>query len=186
MKHSDWEVAAIASFTFAAGPAGRGGVFSFRNGSYATDPVYGGLTYDMLFIGAGFRASILARGLAESPRRSRRNRVAYLRNGIRSIAIKGSARWIWMALRADHQSHIGGRGYRVNLRRQYEREPVWRSIGQRTRNRLRGRRNRRRLGVRVLRLCRQNRNNPTHRIRIAARAHGIPVPGLLPSATFGR
>jgi hypothetical protein len=61
VKHSDWEVAAIASFTYAAGAAGRGGVFSFRNGSYATDPVYGGLTYDMLFIGAGFGVDIGAR-----------------------------------------------------------------------------------------------------------------------------
>jgi hypothetical protein len=28
-------------------------LFSFRYGSYATDPVYAGLTYDMLFIGGG-------------------------------------------------------------------------------------------------------------------------------------
>jgi hypothetical protein len=61
VKHTDWEVAAVGTFTFAAGPAGRGGVFSFRNGSYATDPVYSGLTYDMLFIGGGFGVDIGAR-----------------------------------------------------------------------------------------------------------------------------
>ena len=35
VKHTDWEVVAVATFTLAAGVAGRGGVFSFRNGSYA-------------------------------------------------------------------------------------------------------------------------------------------------------
>jgi hypothetical protein len=61
VKHTDWEVVAVATFTLAAGVAGRGGVFSFRNGSYATDPVFPGLTYDMLFIGAGAGVDIVAR-----------------------------------------------------------------------------------------------------------------------------
>jgi hypothetical protein len=61
VKHTDWEVAAIGTFTVAAGVAGRGGVFSFRNGSYATDPVFPGLTYDMLFVGGGFGIDIGAR-----------------------------------------------------------------------------------------------------------------------------
>jgi hypothetical protein len=61
VKHTDWEVAAVGTFTLAAGAAARGGIFSFRNGSYATDPVYAGLTYDMLFVGGGFGVDAVAR-----------------------------------------------------------------------------------------------------------------------------
>jgi len=61
VKHTDWEVAAVTAFTLAAGAAGRAGLFSFRNGSYATDPVYPGLTYDMLFLGGGIGVDIGAR-----------------------------------------------------------------------------------------------------------------------------
>jgi hypothetical protein len=61
VKHDDWEVAAVGTFTLAAGVAGRAGVFSFRNGSYAKDPVYSGLTYDMLFVGGGVGVDIVAR-----------------------------------------------------------------------------------------------------------------------------
>ena len=41
--------------------AGGASLFSFRNGSYATDPVYGGLGYDMLFIGGGVGLDAAAR-----------------------------------------------------------------------------------------------------------------------------
>jgi hypothetical protein len=61
VQHTDWEVAAVARFTLAAGAAATCGVFSFRNGSYATDPVYGGLTYDMIFIGAGAGVDVQAK-----------------------------------------------------------------------------------------------------------------------------
>lgn len=67
VKHTDWEVAAVGTFTLAAGAAARAGLFSFPNGSYATDPVYSGLCYDMLFIGGGIGVDIVARmrGLKE-------------------------------------------------------------------------------------------------------------------------
>ena len=68
VAHSDWEAAAVARFTIAAGPAGTAALFSFRNGSYATDPVYGGLEYDMMFAGGGAGVDIMARigGKSES------------------------------------------------------------------------------------------------------------------------
>lgn len=49
VKHTDWEVAAVTRLTFAAGVAGSGGLFSFRNGSYSTDPVYTSFEYDFVF-----------------------------------------------------------------------------------------------------------------------------------------
>jgi hypothetical protein len=61
VQHTDWEVAAITRLTFAAGVAGSGCLFSFRNGSYATDPVYAGLAYDMVFAGGGFGVDVAAR-----------------------------------------------------------------------------------------------------------------------------
>ena len=56
VKHSDWEVSVVARLTAADGVAVGGGLFSFRNGSYGTDPVWSGLTYDFAFAGGGFGA----------------------------------------------------------------------------------------------------------------------------------
>jgi hypothetical protein len=52
VQHNDWQVAPVTRLTLAAGVAGSGALFSFRNGSY-DDPVYTGLTYDFFYIGGG-------------------------------------------------------------------------------------------------------------------------------------
>lgn len=96
VQHTDWEVAPITRFTFAGGVAGTGAVFSFRNGSCVTDPVYGGLTYDMLFIGVGAGVDIQAKKFLDEKRLSRRGRVAYSKIGTLSNAISHSALWISM------------------------------------------------------------------------------------------
>ena len=62
VNHDDWEVAAVARLTAADGAAGGGGLFSFRNGSYASDPVWAGLEYDFVFAGGGLGLGLVAGG----------------------------------------------------------------------------------------------------------------------------
>jgi hypothetical protein len=63
VKHTDWEVAAVTRITIADGAAGCAALFSFRNGSYSTDPVWSGLEYDMAALGGGFGVGVGMRDL---------------------------------------------------------------------------------------------------------------------------